>query len=300
VKRFIKPFIDQLPYIRKLVEQVKSQGPFPAGHYYSPIPSKADVLAYVNSRRPPGRELLGLRLNEKGQNELLNEFTHFYKDLPFSEKQNPEHRYYYDNLFFNYSDAIFLYCFLRKHLPKRIVEVGSGFSSAVMLDTIDSCFSQKPEITFIEPYPERLASLLREGDRSRVALIDRKVQEVSSDVFLSLQSGDFLFIDSSHVMKCGSDLQLLMFEILPRLQPGVFVHFHDVFYPFEYPSEWLLKGRYWNENYVLRAFLSWNTEWQIRFFNSYVQLMFGDLIKAKMPLCAKDTGSSLYIQHSAG
>jgi hypothetical protein len=91
-------------------------------------------------------------------------------------------------------------------------------------------------------------------------------------------------------------MQLLMFEILPRLQPGVFVHFHDVFYPFDYPSEWLTEGRYWNENYFLRAFLSYNSEWSIRFFNTYVHFMFGDLIKEGMPLCAKNTGSSLYIQ----
>jgi hypothetical protein len=89
-----------------------------------------------------------------------------------------------------------------------------------------------------------------------------------------------------------------MFEILPRLQPGVFVHFHDVFYPFEYPPEWLMEGRYWNENYFLRAFLSYNSEWKIKFMNTYVSFMFSDLIKEKMPLCAKNPGGSLYIQRS--
>jgi len=193
---------------------------------------------------------------------------------------------------FGYSDAIFLYSFLRKHKPKRIIEVGSGFSSAVMLDTIDSCFSEKPEMTFIEPYPERLISLFREKDKEQVRLIDRKVQDVSPDLFLALKSGDLLFIDSSHVMKCGSDLQFLMFEILPRLQSGVFVHFHDVFYPFDYLSEFLMDRIYWNEAYFLRAFLFYNSEWSIRFFNSYVNFMLGELIKEKMPLCAKDHGGS--------
>jgi hypothetical protein len=289
-----------LPYIRNLRKQVESQGAFPAGHYYSPIPSKDDVLWHVKSGRPPTGDIPGIRMNEESQRELLDDYIHFYKDLKFPEKQTPGHRYFYDNDWFSYSDAIFLYCFLRKHMPKRIVEVGSGFSSAVILDTIEVFFSQRPEITFIEPYPNRLISLLRKDDRRQVTLVDKKIQEVSLDIFRSLQSGDFLFIDSSHVVKCGSDLQLLFFEIFPYLQPGVFVHFHDVFYPFDYPSEWLTAGRYWNENYFLRAFLSWNTEWQILFFNTYVHFMFGDLIKESMPLCAKNTGGSLYIQHVEG
>ena len=296
MKRVIKALINRAPYIKNLSEQVRKQGKFPAGHYYSPIPSEEDVLAYVELKKPPTSELLGINLNEQTQYELLNEYAKFYKDLPFPEEQTSRHRYYYDNEWFSYSDAIFLYSFLRKHIPKRIIEVGSGFSSAVMLDTIDIFFSQRPEITFIEPYPDRLISLFREGDREQVRLIDRKIQEVPFNVLLALESGDLLFIDSSHVVKCGSDLQLLMFEILPRLQPGVIVHFHDVFYPFDYPCEWLTDGRCWNENYFLRAFLSYNSEWSIQFFNTYVHYMFGDLIKKKMPLCAKNAGGSLYIQ----
>ena len=150
-----------------------------------------------------------------------------------------------------------------------------------MLDTIDGFSSQRPEVTFVEPYPNRLLRLLRDGDQQQVRLIDKKVQDVPLEVFLSLESGDLLFIDSSHVVKCGSDLHFIFFEILPRLKPGVFVHFHDVFFPFDYPSEWLIKGQYWNENYFLRAFLSYNTEWSIRLFNSYVHFEFGDFIREK-------------------
>lgn len=296
MKRFIKNSIKKLPFIKNLIEQIRKQGAYHAGHYYSPIPEEADVLAYVKSRKPPSNELLGVKLNKKSQNELLNEYVNFYQDLPFPEKPMPSQRYYYDNTWFSYSDAIFLYCFLRKHTPKRIVEIGSGFSSAVMLDTIDSVFSQRPEVTFIEPDPDRLISLLNDRDREQVRLIDKKIQEVPLDAFLALESGDLLFIDSSHVVKCGSDLHYLMFEILPRLQSGVFVHFHDVFYPFDYPSKWLVEGRYWNENYFLRAFLSYNSEWKIMFFNTYVHHMFGDWIKEKMPLCARNAGGSLYIQ----
>ena len=296
MKRIVKAVLNRLPYIRKLREQVKSCGAFPPGHYYSPIPSKEDVLFYIKSRKPPNRDIPGIRMNEEYQRELLNDYIHFYKDLTFPEKPTPGHRYYYDNNWFSYSDAIFLYCFLRRFVPKRIVEVGSGFSSAVMLDTIEKFFSQRPEITLIEPYPDRLINLLKEEDWHQVTLINKRIHEVPFEIFQSLQSRDLLFIDSSHVVKCGSDLHLLFFEGLPRLRPGVFVHFHDVFYPFEYPSEWLLEGRYWNESYFLRAFLSWSYEWNIVFFNTYVHFVFGNIIKEKMPLCVKDPGGSLYIQ----
>ena len=296
MKQVIKALVKRVPVIKNLSEQLRKQGAYPAGHYYSPIPSRKDVLAYVESRKKTTSDLPGIDMNEKHQRELLDEYIAFYEDLPFPSERTPGHRYYYENDWFSYSDAIFLYCFLRKHLPKRIIEIGSGFSSAVMLDTIDRFFSRRPEVTFIEPYPDRLISLFRDGDREQVRLISRKIQEVPPETLLALESGDLLFIDSSHVVKCGSDLQFLMFEILPRLQPGVFVHFHDVFYPFDYPSEWLIKGRYWNENYFLRAFLSYNSAWSIEFFNTYAHFMFGDRIKEKMPLCIKNPGGSLYLK----
>jgi hypothetical protein len=253
-------------------------------------------LIYVKSKKKQGLELPDVKLNKESQFKILNEYIQFYEELPFPEQQKPEYRYYYDNGMYAYSDAIFLYCFLRKHKPKRIIEVGSGFSSAAILDTVDGFFSYRPEITFIEPYPDRVIGLLRSEDKDHVRIIDRKIQEVPSEILLALEAGDFLFIDSSHVVKCGSDLQLLIFEILPLLPSGVFIHFHDVFYPFEYPAEWLMKGRYWNENYFLRAFLSYNREWSIYFFNDYVAFAFSDFIKDNMPLCTKNTGGSLYIQ----
>lgn len=276
--------------------KVREQGAFPAGHHHSPIPSIEEIRAYLQSRSTSSGDLPGIDLNTESQRALLHEFTAFYGDLPFPKKRTPGHRYYYENTWFSYSDAIFLYSFLRAHTPRRIIEVGSGFSSAVMLDTIDGFFIQRPEITFIDPRPDRLLSLLLDGDIDRVELITTRVQDVLQDVFLSLESGDLLFIDSSHVVKCGSDLQFIMFEVLPRLRPGVFVHFHDVFYPFDYPPEWLANGYYWNENYFLRAFLSYNSEWSIRFFNTYAHLVFGDFIRETMPLCAEHQGGSLYIR----
>jgi predicted O-methyltransferase YrrM len=295
--RIIESFRSRSQTIKNLSGQVDKEGLYPAGHYYSPIPSKSEVSAYIESRNPPNDALPGVELRKHQQRDLLDEYVGFYRELPFPHEKTVGKRYYYLNDWFSYADAIFLYCFLRKHMPKRIIEVGSGFSSAVILDTVDGFLSEKPEITCIDPDTERLVSLMMEGDRAKVELIDRKLQEVPMDIFSKLESGDLLFIDSSHVVKCGGDLCLLMFEILPRLNPGVFVHFHDVFYPFDYPSIWLRQGRYWNENYFLRAFLSYNNQWNIYFFNTYVSIFFGDVIKEKMPLCAMNPGGSLYLRH---
>jgi hypothetical protein len=312
MKQSITRFLDRMPYIRglrKQVEdlhrqtedlhrQVEKQGLFPAGHYFSPIPDQEEVLTYIASRKDPmhTNDLDGIDLSRESQLGLLNEYVTFYKDLPFPEQQKPDFRYYYQNDWYSYADAIFLYSFLRKNQPRRIVEIGSGFSSAVMLDTVERFFSRRPEMIFIEPYPDRLRSLLRTNDENQVAIIEKKIQEVPSEIFSSLEAGDFLFIDSSHVLKCNSDVQLLLFEILPHLPAGVFVHFHDVFYPFEYPSAWLREGRYWNENYFLRAFLSYNCEWDVYFFNTYAAFAFNDFIQEKMPLCTRNPGGSLYLR----
>lgn len=295
MRRYI---LDRLPFIGRRRKQVTDAGLYPAGHYYSPIPQHQEIVAYLESLKTDRSELPAIDLNKPGQFELLTTFQAFYDDLPFPEKRNQECRYYYDQDGFCYADAIFLYSFLRHANPRRIIEVGSGFSSAVMLDTVERFFPQRPEMTFIDPYPDRLRGLLKTHDAGTTRIIERKVQQVPMDTFSSLHAGDLLFIDSTHVIKCGSDVQFLMFQVLPQLPTGVFVHFHDVFYPFEYPAEWLLKGVYWNEAYFLRAFLSYNSAWEVIFFNTYVATVFKDFLLEKMPLCLKNTGGSLYIRRT--
>jgi predicted O-methyltransferase YrrM len=324
MKTMLKKYLDRLPYIRGLKHQAENlrheasmlrgqlgavqtqldavnaeQGMFPPGHYYSSIPATDDIRAYIAQRQLPQGELPGIRMNTEAQRALLEDFAQFYPGIDFPEQPTPGHRYYFENVWFSYSDAILLHCFLRKYQPKRIIEVGSGFSSAVMLDTIDRHYSERPALTFIEPYPERLKALLTGTDAANATLFATKVQEVPLAHFDQLEAGDLLFIDSSHVVKTGSDLQFLLFDVLPRLRDGVFVHFHDVFYPFDYPDDWLTEGRHWNENYFLRAFLSWNAQWEIRLFGSYVHHAFAGLVAEKLPLCARNFGGSLYLQRVA-
>ena len=282
-------------FLRDIYQGYRNQGKFYCGHYYSPTPHRSEVREYA-SRDLIKSEMLDIQLNEEKQKKLLQNFSQFYNDLPFSEEKKDSCRYFYQNSFFKYSDAIFLYSFLRENKPRRIVEVGSGFSSAVILDTVENFFEEKPELIFIEPDLARLKGLLREKDLNNITVIEKKLQAVSHSLFSKLNRGDLLFIDSSHVVKYGSDLHWLFFEVLPFLPSGVFVHFHDIFFPFIYPQEWTEKGIYWNESYFLRAFLAYNSAWEIYFFTNFVTNTFKDYIASNFPLCNKNLGASLYIQ----
>ena len=156
--------------------------------------------------------------------------------MPFKDEPTAGLRYYFANPFFSYGDAIILYSMLRQRRPRRVVEAGSGFSSAVMLDTNERFCLKQMRMTFIDPYPERLLALLVEEDLTRQhEVIADAVQGVSFEKFAELGANDLLFIDSSHVAKAGSDVVHLVTSVLPRLRKGVIVHFHDVFWPFRQP-----------------------------------------------------------------
>jgi len=293
VKSIAQRLVNYLPYVGRLRKQAVDAGMYPPGHFYSPIPTRADVLTALRFHTFDAPEI---SLNKEKQLERLRTFAQYYRELPFTNTAANGLRYHYDQTVFSFADAIFLYSFLRQHRPRRVIEVGSGFSSAVMLDTRELFLDRATEMTFIEPYPTKLRRLLKPGDDSRATIFEKKVQDIPVSLFTSLGPGDLLFIDSSHVVKAGSDVQFLMFEVVPHLRPGVFVHFHDIFYSFEYPDQWLLKGSYWNEAYFLRAFLAYNSEWEIYFFNNYVGDMFRDFLTEHMPLCLKNTGGSLYLR----
>lgn len=296
MKWLIKYFLNKTWYLKNLYNKIDQQGFFNAGHYYSPIPHIEDIKQFKKKNDSLKPQLPDINLNREKQKQILSDYAQFYKDLPFPENKKENFRYFYNNDYFGYSDAIFLFSFLLKNKPKKIIEIGSGFSSAVILDTIENFFPKRPDVTFIEPNTQRLNNLIFEKDKNNFKLINKKLQETSRDIFSQLKTGDLLFIDSSHVIKYGSDLQTLFFNILPFLPEGVFVHFHDIFYPFEYPYEWLKKGIYWNEIYFLRAFLSYNYNWEIYFFNTYVSNEFEGIISKHMPQCLQNKGGSIYIQ----
>jgi hypothetical protein len=178
-----------------------------------------------------------------------------------------------------------------------MIEVGCGFSSCVILDTLEAS-QLDTQLTLIEPYPETLLANIRPADKARFELKPDLIQNTPLDVFARLDAGDILFIDTSHVSKIGSDVNFIIFEVLPLLKPGVVLHFHDIFYPFEYPREWLAKGIFWNEAYILRAFLSFNPEFEILFFNSYLNHHLSVADKSRCPLIWEDPGASLWLRRT--
>jgi predicted O-methyltransferase YrrM len=266
---------------------------YPNGHYYSPIPNTDEIRINEKSIFELTK-VADVKLYTEEQINFLKSSLALYHKYPFKESPGPHHRYYHGNPFFNATDGLALYFVLNSFQPKRILEVGSGFSSALMLDTSELEFEVKPDFTFIDPFTERLESLLRPQDRSHCTIIKSPVQQVPLNEFQKLQSGDLLFIDSSHISKVGSDLNYLLFHVLPVLEDGVIIHFHDICYPFEYPKEWVYNGIFWNEAYLLRAFLMNNDRYRILLFNHYMGSTHNDWLRANMPLFT--SGGSLYLR----
>ena len=282
-------------YIVKKYQSRIGGNPSEPGGYYSPIPSMDEIRKH-NFNVPLPECLPGIDLNSNEQLDLLDSFQTFYNELPFTDEKSGGFRYYYENGFYSYSDAIFLYCMIRHLKPQRIIEVGSGFSSCVTLDTNEKFMGNSINCTFIEPYPERLESLLKSTDNEKVLIHKKRLQEIPLELFGELHENDILFIDSTHVTKFNSDVNYIIHKILPVLACGVHIHFHDIFYPFEYPQEWLLRGTAWNEQYILRAFLEFNKEFKIVLFNTYLESMYVAKIKSRFPLLYKNTGGSIWLK----
>jgi hypothetical protein len=284
-----------LQNVRRIPELLEYERGWPPGHFYSPIPSLDEVRRREEAifAHPP-RELPGVDLHETGQLALFREIAPFYASHTFAQG-DAGGRFSIDNPNFN-TEAVLLQCLIRHLRPARIVEVGSGHSSCAILDTNELFFDGGIACTFIEPHPELLRSLLRPGDEAAIVIIDRPLQDVPTERFRELGRGDLLLVDSTHVAKVDSDVNHLLFRVLPSLASGSLVHFHDVHYPFEYPREWVLEGRAWNEAYVLRAFLQYNGAFEIAFFNSFFGCFHHDLLAAEMPLCAENPGSSLWLR----
>jgi hypothetical protein len=267
----------------------------PPGHFYSPLPSVEDIEEF-GRRILPTEALPSVDLNEAGQLAMLEELAPFYPSMPFTDEDSPGLRYRFDNVSYSYADGIFLHTILRHLRPRRVIEVGSGYTSALILDTNEHFLENAVECTFIEPHPDLLLSLINDGDRKRSKVMQSRLQDVDLALFDTLEAGDILFIDSTHVSKVNSDVNRVFFEILPRLAPGAMVHIHDVFPSFEYPLDWLRQGRAWNEQYVLRAFLQFNSSFQVRLFGSHMIKRYPEWFRTHMPLCLRNPGGAFWME----
>jgi hypothetical protein len=289
---FLREFFLERDHLRAQLSQLE----FPPGHYSSPHPcieeikgKEAEIFECIPQIIP------AVDLNDEQQMDLFQKFKEYYKEQPFAAYKKDGVRYFFENPAFGSHDGIILYCFIRQMRPKRIIEVGSGYSSCVILDT-NELFFGNISCTLIDPNPSILLSLIPSSDKNRVRMIKSNVQDVGLDLFMDLAADDILLIDSSHVAKINSDVNYIFFDILPRIRNGVYVHFHDIRYPFEYWKEWIYAGRAWNEAYVLRAFLQYNNAFKIQYFSSFMAQFHRDELAKEMPLCTKNTGGSIWIK----
>ena len=240
-------------------------------HFYQPIPTLKDLDQEIFHRKLANQ---GVDFNEQGQQRLLHTFEenykHEYDQMPLEPTDVP-HQYYINNRNFESVDGEVLYCMVRDIKPRRVIEVGSGYSTLVTLSALEKNRSEgKTDSTFtaIEPYPREF---LLQAISDSVVLVNKKVQEVDAHWFSELQENDILFIDSSHVLKIGSDVYHEYLEIIPSLNKGVIVHIHDIFLPYDYPKKWVLQNHlFWNEQYLLQAFLSYNDHFEVLWGGSFM------------------------------
>lgn len=221
-------------------------------HYYEPLPDFHSITTEQITRR---RTYPGIDFNWNEQLTLVNELTAYsdeLRDLQFD----------FDNAFFNGFDAAVYYSLIRHLQSQRIVEIGGGYSTQIAGRALSRNGTGK--LTCIEPYPEERLN----GAKPAIELITKRVEEIDVDFFSSLEANDILFIDSSHTVKFGSDVCFEFLEVLPSLKPGVWIHVHDIFFPHDYPEEWLIERRQaWNEQYLLEAFLSFNSCFTVQLAN---------------------------------
>ncbi len=221
-------------------------------------------------------DLPGVAMNELRQTELLSlfqaRFKHEYEALP-RRPTGKHHEFYLENVAFTSVDAEVLYCMVRHFRPRRIIEIGSGMSTllsaqASLRNERDGC--PPSDLAAIEPYPNET---LRRGFPGLTRLIQSPVEDVPLSEFSQLSDNDILFIDSSHVLRTGNDVQYEYLELLPRLNRGVIIHIHDIFLPADYPREWVTKmRRFWTEQYLLQAFLAFNHSFEVLWSGSYMHL----------------------------
>ena len=298
IRRLLAPFYHRIRYsLTYFFNETSLEAFFPRGHYYSPLPNieMGARIAEEAARIDVREGLPGIAISPADQQQRLRLFQTFEQEFDWPRSPVNNRRYFVEQGFFNETDAFTLYSIMKATRPRRIIEIGSGFSSALMLDARDTKFDFSFDLTFVEPFPERLNMLLKEGDNAKTTLHTARVQDLPLKLFSGLAENDILFVDSSHVSSVGSDVNHILFEILPRLQRGVMIHFHDVFWPFEYPAQWIRKGLAWNEAYLLRAFLTLNSAFEIYFWAPYAAALGDKNEASKIPF---EKGQSIWIRRT--
>ncbi|HET8861520.1 class I SAM-dependent methyltransferase [Marivirga sp.] len=256
-------------------------GFFPiVNHYYEP---RFDFRDYKQKKR----KILGINFQDAFQLDLLRSFSYQKELISISNNTPKSGKYYYDNGSYPSGDSECYYSMIRKFQPSNIIEIGSGFSTLIAFEAINKNNQDNltnTDLICIEPYEMPWL------DNLNIKLIREKVENIKNETFKKLKKNDILFIDSSHIIRPNGDVLYEIFEILPNLNSGVLIHFHDIFTPFDYPQDWLKEEfRLWNEQYLLEAFLSYNDSFEVILAMTFMTNQFPKEIYKAFPVLGKDT-----------
>ncbi len=283
----------RMPLCRKVLMKV---GVFPIiNHYYEPLFDVQQIKHSLSDKR----DLPGIEWNIKGQLEILDSFrfNDELNNVPLS--QINELTFYLNSGTFFPGDAEYWYSIIRLKKPKIIFEIGSGNSTLMAIKAIKKNKEEEADYkcrhVCIEPYEMQWL------EKTEVSVIRQKVEDVGTAFFSELNENDILFIDSSHIIRPQGDVLFEYLELLPVLNKGVIVHIHDILSPQDYPEDWVKKEvRFWNEQYLLEAFLTSNRDWKIIGALNFLHHHFYDKLKEKCFYLTSDRKPvSFYIQKVA-
>jgi len=256
-------------------------------HYYSPVPDIPTLQKNNYWLEQKRSDMAGIEFNIENQLKLIQTLgKKFGQECVWPEKQGSgKFHYYFENPRFGYTSACFLHAMIRLHKPKRVIEIGSGFSTLIISEALEQNYNESgsdSEFIAIEPYPD---SFLTEDIPGLNYLIEKKVEYLPLSTFDSLGENDILFIDSSHVIRIGGEVNYLYLDVLPRLNPGVITHIHDIQLPYDYPQVYFTgrKKFLWTEQYLLQAFLINNRSFNILLAAYFIQKDYSSAIENVFP-----------------
>ncbi|WP_445148478.1 class I SAM-dependent methyltransferase [Baekduia sp. Peel2402] len=256
-------------------------------NFYSPIPNLDELPADIFSRRS---ELGGITMDAEsamaGVERDLAPYVAELADMPL-DGPRPPGEFFLNNDNYGPVDAELLYAMVRASKPARVVELGSGYTTLLINQAVRRNVADGTVTDHVayDPYPRDFIFGDTPPEGSRFAPI--MATDVPMSAFEELESGDVLFVDTTHTVKLGSDVNHIILDVLPRLAPGVIVHFHDIFLPFEYPENWFTQFRYlWAEQYLLQAFLAYNSAFEVVLPTSLLAAEFPERVGQVVPTFA--------------
>lgn len=269
------------PFSKIIFQKV---GVFPiTDHYYEPYFSRSNLKPIERLER----KLPGINFNVENQLNILKSFDFNSEIIDISKFEENQLNYSFSKGPFLSGDSEILFNIIRLYHPKKIIEIGCGHSSLMIQHAIK--FNKlenehyKCEHVCIEPYEAVWLEKLE------VKFIKKPVEEVDLELFKSLESGDILFIDSSHIIRPQGDVLFEYLQLLPIIKTGVLVHIHDIFSPRDYLDEWVKDGvNFWNEQYLLEAFLSCNKDFEVMCSLNFLKHNYYDHLSEKCPMLTKD------------